>query len=189
MKEKKICSRCKIEKKSDEFYHLKPKNKKPCLASACKKCDIERVTKNYSLEICRERRKNYLKNNPQRHIDRLRYDRIKSRLEALRHYGGERPCCKCCGEDKYEFLMLDHINDNGHEQRKLAGGGSVALNKWLKRNKWPTGIEVSCHNCNLAREFYGICPHKVKDYKNVITVECAFARTNPKRQRFSPCFD
>jgi hypothetical protein len=30
---------------------------------------------------------------------------------------------------------------------------------WLKRNNYPTGFRVLCHNCNLAIGFYGYCPH------------------------------
>jgi len=30
---------------------------------------------------------------------------------------------------------------------------------WLKRNYFPTGFQLLCHNCNLAKGFYGKCPH------------------------------
>lgn len=171
MKESKICSRCKIEKKAGEFYIFRPKNKKVCLSSACKKCDIKRVMENYSSERRIKRHREYVE---------------KIRLEAFKHYGGEKPSCHCCGEDRYEFLVLDHINDDGKQQRILSNGGSGATYKWLKRNNWPNIVAVSCHNCNLAREFYGICPHKIKDYAYVTSVESAFTRRNPKRKRSCP---
>jgi hypothetical protein len=31
---------------------------------------------------------------------------------------------------------------------------------WLKRNGYPKGFRVLCHNCNSARGLYGYCPHK-----------------------------
>lgn len=34
----------------------------------------------------------------------------KTRKQALDHYGGK---CECCGETRYEFLQLDHIDGNG----------------------------------------------------------------------------
>jgi hypothetical protein len=183
MKENKVCSLCKVLKKADEFYIINSKNKPPRLSSPCKKCDIQRVMKNYSSEERMRKHKIYVKNNWDKYTARLHKLRVKIRLEALRHYGGDRPSCHCCGEDKYEFLALDHINDDGKEQRKISGGGGSSFFRWLKKNNWPEGIKVSCHNCNCAREFYGICPHQIKDYEYVNSIESALTRFNPKRQR------
>lgn len=33
---------------------------------------------------------------------------------------------------------------------------------WLKTNGYPDGFQTLCHNCNMAKGFYGICPHKEK---------------------------
>jgi hypothetical protein len=30
----------------------------------------------------------------------------------------------------------------------------------LKRRGFPPGHQVLCHNCNMAKQFYGQCPHK-----------------------------
>jgi len=186
MKTEKICSRCKILKPACEFYFFRPKKKKPSLSSACKACDIYRVKNDYSAEDLKKRHFNFRKNNWEKHCQALLKRRILLRIEALKKYGGENPVCHCCGEEKYEFLILDHMNDDGNQQRKQSGGGSTSLYNWLKKNNWPEGLKVSCHNCNLAREFYGICPHNVKDYKNVTSVESAIARRNPKRKRSCP---
>lgn len=35
------------------------------------------------------------------------------RLEVLRHYSRGEPQCLCCGENKVEFLGIDHINSGG----------------------------------------------------------------------------
>ena len=34
---------------------------------------------------------------------------------------------------------------------------------WLIENKFPAGIQILCHNCNLAKGFYGACPHQGED--------------------------
>lgn len=31
---------------------------------------------------------------------------------------------------------------------------------WLRRNNYPNGFQVLCHNCNMAKGFYGKCPHQ-----------------------------
>jgi hypothetical protein len=77
-------------------------------------------------------------------------------MTALRHYGGEHPACKCCGEDKYQFLAFDHINGRGKEHLRRVS--NIAL--WLVRNDFPAGFQILCHNCNLAKGFYGRCPHQ-----------------------------
>lgn len=80
------------------------------------------------------------------------------RTAALRAYGGPEPACVCCGEREPVFLALDHINGGGNRQhRELGGGGFYA---WLRKNNYPVGFRVLCHNCNLGRELNGgICPH------------------------------
>lgn len=90
----------------------------------------------------------------QREIEK-RYRR-KLRFEVLDAYGG---CCECCGEDNHEFLGIDHINGGGTQHRKETGAGH-AFNQWLKRNGFPEGFRVLCHNCNLSYGFYGYCPHQ-----------------------------
>jgi hypothetical protein len=78
------------------------------------------------------------------------------RLEAITRYGGK---CACCGEDRYEFLALDHVNNDGAAHRKEIRRASIYT--WLKRNNYPQDgrFQLLCHNCNLAKAFYGQCPH------------------------------
>lgn len=79
---------------------------------------------------------------------------VNDRVDCLEHYGG---ICACCKENRYEFLALDHINGGGNKQRKIIGGSLV---RWLKKNKYPTGFRILCHNCNHSLGMYGYCPHK-----------------------------
>lgn len=32
--------------------------------------------------------------------------------------------------------------------------------EWQRKNNYPKGFQVLCHNCNLAKGFYGKCPHQ-----------------------------
>lgn len=86
--------------------------------------------------------------------------RQRQRVLALMAYGGSKPKCKCCGESTYEFLCIDHIRGGGNAHRKEIGLGHIY--RWLIANKFPKGFQVLCHNCNLAKGFYGKCPHKAK---------------------------
>jgi hypothetical protein len=85
------------------------------------------------------------------------------RLQVLIHYGGDPPKCACppCGEDKIEFLSIDHIHGGGNKHmRKLGLKGGVNFHTWLIKNNYPEGYQVLCMNCNHAKGHYGICPHQ-----------------------------
>jgi hypothetical protein len=84
--------------------------------------------------------------------------RLAQRLEALRAYSDGDPACVCCGESILLFLALDHVNGGGHKQRKDTGGGGFYV--WLRKNGYPEGFRILCHNCNFGRQLNGgICPH------------------------------
>ncbi len=76
------------------------------------------------------------------------------RQEVIKHYGGK---CECCLEDIIEFLGIDHINGNGRKHRATFTG---SIYQWLKKNNYPQGYRILCHNCNLALGFYKHCPHR-----------------------------
>jgi hypothetical protein len=82
---------------------------------------------------------------------------LRRRKEVLDHYGSK---CACCGESCYEFLTIDHINNDGKEHRKLIG--QQHLYHWLRKNGYPDGFQILCWNCNSAKHHYGVCPHLAK---------------------------
>lgn len=109
------------------------------------------------------------------------YHKLKDKRQFLKAsafeaYGGVR--CSCCGVEHIEFLTIDHINNDGASHRrqvakdagksrrnskgwKVPGNGrGVLLYAWLRRNNYPAGFQVLCLNCNAARAWYGVCPHK-----------------------------
>ena len=76
----------------------------------------------------------------------------------LNHYSKGALACKCCNEQHYEFLSIDHIHGGGNQHRKKLG--SKYIYSWLIQSLFPKGYQVLCHNCNMAKAFYKICPHK-----------------------------
>ena len=102
--------------------------------------------------------------------DRVRTRRL--RLEMLQVYG---QVCACCGEEREEFLTLDHVHGGGNEHRRRVGSG-VRVYRDLKRRGWPRdGFQVLCYNCNCAHGRCGYCPHSLsRDPQNRVTL---FART------------
>jgi hypothetical protein len=103
-------------------------------------------------------RARYASQSPEQKAEKVaknREYRKRVRLEAIQEYGGR---CTCCGESTPEFLCFDHINNNGAEHRKTMKDKSIAL--WLRRNGYPEGFQILCHNCNISKGVYGECPHK-----------------------------
>ena len=90
---------------------------------------------------------------------RSRYEKRELRHAAIMAYGGYRCSCNhrggACGEKPPEFLCIDHINGNG---KILGEKGGHILYRRLKKQGYPPGYRVLCHNCNLALGFYGYCP-------------------------------
>ncbi len=72
------------------------------------------------------------------------------------HYGGR---CVCCGESRYEFLALDHIDGGGDSERKKLGLYGTPYFAWVIKNNYPDHLQLLCHNCNMAKGLYGYCPH------------------------------
>lgn len=87
--------------------------------------------------------------------------RQQFRKTVLEAYGGR---CACCGESNFEFLAIDHIDGGGNEHRRsLSRSDADTIVRWLKRNNFPAGFQVLCHNCNMAKGFHGYCPHQRKN--------------------------
>src|SRR4030065_752345 len=66
----------------------------------------------------------------------------------------------CDGENEPKFLSLDHINGDGYRHRKNIRQDGHSLYHWIRKNDYPAGFQLLCHNCNMAKGLYGECPHK-----------------------------
>jgi len=76
-------------------------------------------------------------------------------------YGGYR--CACCGETEPMFLSIDHIDNNGAEERKsgLYSGSGYSFYRWLRKTGFPSGYQVLCMNCQVGKHKNGgVCPHQ-----------------------------
>ena len=76
------------------------------------------------------------------------------------HSNSDIPCCRCCEETIMGFLAVDHINGRKHLPEKEKNLNSTSLVNFLFKNNFPEGYQILCHNCNMAKGFYGECPHE-----------------------------
>lgn len=94
-----------------------------------------------------------------KHKDREEYcskqglKRKQRRVQAITAYGGK---CVVCGDSYIEHLTIDHINGNGHEERKI-WKNSNAMYLELERRKYPKdNYQLLCWNCNTSKYYFGI---------------------------------
>lgn len=117
-----------------------------------------------------ERHKRYVELNADRKrkwgIDYLR----RLRLSIVAAYGGK---CECCGEEREEFLSIDHIYGRGGRHRKSLRekGVGTSLYLWLVRNNFPRDeFRLLCLNCNISRGIRCYCPHSFENL-HIVKIE------------------
>lgn len=145
-----ICLKC------NKSYN--PTSGKQKVCKDCKNIWDKEITSKYNKshrKEFRERVREWRKQNPNK--DNERYARL--RLEGIAHYGN---CCACCGESIKEFLVFDHIKNDGYKMRKIHGTASTFY-YWLRKNNYPSSFQVLCASCNQGKKMnHGICPHQEK---------------------------
>lgn len=105
------------------------------------KCGRLPVPSGRNCELCRERTRRHTR---------------ETRRKCIDAYGAK---CVCCGEDTYEFLQIDHVNNDGAAHRREMGN-NTGICLWLIKHGFPSGFQILCANCNYAKAHYGACPHK-----------------------------
>ena len=168
MENKKVCTWCKKYKLLSEFRE--DKKMKCGLNSHCKDCERlrGREYRRKFYQANKEKVKAINKKWNQEHKEQVRAQQLRARrklrLIILTHYSGGDVKCACCGEKEIKFLCIDHIDNNGAEERRKMKSGKTGhpFYSKLKREGFPKGYQVLCYNCNMAKSFYGECPHKSK---------------------------
>jgi hypothetical protein len=152
------CSHC--GNPDAEFYIIKsgPRAGKPA-RGRCNTCYLDSIKTNYKPR-CPAKKRAYQEANREQIQERNKPYRRRVRRErrerVIAHYGG---ACACCGETRYEFLAIDHMEGGGHQHRKSLGNNAALKLLYLLDTEKPTGYRILCHNCNISLGLHGYCPH------------------------------
>jgi hypothetical protein len=157
----KTCTSCGESKSTSDFH--KRKGAPGGLSYVCKECTKQRNAAHYKVNAdsinrrgydyrkanavhIKQRKAVYRKVNADRIKQRDAIYRKKARAEAFEAYGGM--ICTHCGETNLNCLTLDHIEQDGAEQRRngQSTGGVLYVN--LRKRGFPPGFRVLCFNCN-----------------------------------------
>jgi len=140
----KKCTKCLLTKDECYFDYFTDKRfGKKYISSKCKECS--------KLACYKWRAK-----NPR--LQSLNRQKYNSRLKLLivEHYGKNgKAICHHCGYSNVDALCIDHVEDNGAEERRLMGDkefGGARFYRWLRDNNFPIGYQTLCANCNLIKE-------------------------------------
>lgn len=153
-----ICPTCNQDRPASSYGRTKDR---PRRFQDCRKCRREKAIADGKCATCFTYRPEQGQKRCPRCLKTQRDCSLKRhralRLVALQHYAVNRLACACCGETDVEFLTLDHIDNNGAEQRRSMASHTIW--NWLKQNGYPPGFQVLCFNCN---SIFGECPHETR---------------------------
>lgn len=79
--------------------------------------------------------------------------RLGLKNKVLDHYGRE---CKQCSFSDYRALHVDHVDNNGAEEREKLGGKNFSgyrFYKYLIDQNFPIGYQILCANCNNIKQW------------------------------------
>jgi len=145
------CRVCNIELTGDNWApSLKKKNSR-----ICKKCHYEKgmVWRNKNRNRVNKSALKHYKKDPSKHHKAVHKARVKVRLDMIKAYGGK---CVRCGISDVDVMDIDHINNNGAEDRKNHLHG-YNLYRHLKKHGWPKDeFQLLCKNCNWKKHLENI---------------------------------
>ena len=154
----KYCPNCrKIKTRENEMLRMRTyraENKNDLLKK-------EQLYRNAHKKQIKERSDRYYAKHKEAISERERKRRSDLRLKILNHYSNGDLKCACCGENHIEFLCIDHITGDGNKHRREINKHSTDYYRWIIKNDFPNFLQILCHNCNMAKGFYGYCPHKL----------------------------
>ena len=136
----------------DFYVKQKAATAKSLRSDLCPSCHLRPpIPEKRCCPVCTERRKG---------INKRFNERAKTII--FNYYGKS---CICCGETEPLFLTLDHINNDGRQDRPKDGSTSIWYKKiatLIRTGKPRKDLRVMCYNCNCGRaRNRGICPHQV----------------------------
>jgi hypothetical protein len=96
--------------------------------------------------------KAYREKNRQNLRDKSKIYRRELKRKVLERYGLN---CQSCGFEDIRALQIDHIHNNGAEERKALGGQQISgwrFYQYLDSQNYPDGYQTLCANCNMIKQ-------------------------------------
>ena len=106
----------------------------------------------------RTRRDNFTQEELDKERERGRQNVYNLKFEIVKHYTNgtmrcTNPGCEVPGGTKdIRALCIDHINGGGKKHAEELKKNGINFYAWLKKQKYPSGFQVLCQNCNIIKK-------------------------------------
>lgn len=116
-----------------------------------------RIYRQKNKDKLRKQNREWKRKNKEKNKELNKQERERLKLEVLIRYSNSNPPkCVKCGYSDVRALSIDHILNNGAEERRNNFGSRLnagtTFYRWLRRNNFPTGYQTLCFNCNWIKE-------------------------------------
>jgi len=143
------------EKRKKDLAFMERKRMMDQLYREKKKLGIDTTRKTNDNALCNQNWRSYFNNwmvsseqfKRKGIVSSSRYYQYK--LKIIEHYSNGKNCCARCGLSDIRVLDIDHINNNGANERKVSGNNLVHK---IFLNNFPEGYQILCRNCNWIKE-------------------------------------
>lgn len=68
-------------------------------------------------------------------------------------------CCACCGETSRATLTIDHIDDDGAQERREIPELGDRYGHMIAQGCPPDRYQILCQNCHQEKNTFGVCSH------------------------------
>ena len=138
-----VCRECSCNLIPDVNYNINNLKYRIYLCSQCASSKIKRYQK--------ETNYNSIKN-------------LNSRQICLNILGND---CACCKENIWQFLTLDHINNDGYLDKRNKKVITITSFYRFINKEDILRFQILCMNCNYSKGHNGFCSHKVLTNNNL----------------------
>lgn len=142
-----LCHNCNLSKyRMDPVHHVK-KSMDTGAVRVCPSCKIE---KDESM---------FHRGHTRKCLECSRLSRMERRKQMVEELGGS---CKCCGENEWSKLVVDHVNNDGNLARQAGVYRGIDIMSAILRGKLKrSDHQLLCWNCNHSKHRgSGLCVHQ-----------------------------
>lgn len=144
----------KVKENAKKYYRDRREYFKEYYKTYREKCLL--LTKRWKEEHPEEYKAQAIRHR-EKYCGRYKQRYLQLKIDVLTHYGNGICVCVKCGYNDIRALALDHINNNGAEERNHQHGysskniGSTFYRR-LRKENYPSGYQTLCYNCNQIKE-------------------------------------